>query len=211
MLQHPALQELYRPSKEAITKEWLQDFNLDHLLNKNNPSNKKDKEVTCLTLDFISDRHSRHVREIIKRYDFPIRVTFKPAHFLKIALKNKMKTKHINCKICDILPDNLSCNDRFLVYQFTCWLCKAVYIGETCRPFNRRYKEHQKSLEKQDDKSALSSHVKTAHSGDVLTIASFDLQIMRKCSSPMATRLAEVRSIIDSRPSLNRKHEIAAL
>ena len=168
---------------------------------------------TCLNLDFISDRHTRYVHKILNKYDFSIRLFNKPGQMTKVALKDRCKSshKHQDCEVCDHLPKNFVCNDRFIVYKFTCQICNQFYIGETCRPFYARYLEHKRSLNKRDDKSALSCHINSVHNGVCTDISKFHLQIINKCDTPVSTRLAEARAISIQRPALNRKHEIAAL
>ena len=126
--------------------------------------------------------------------------------YLKDSLKKKKKIeKHLNCDICSHLPDRFSCSDRFLVYKFTCKYCNDFYIGETSRPFKCRYKEHNRSLNFNDEKSALSCHAKVMHSSLIFTIKSFDLDILSRWRTPVETRLAEARAIDHLRPQLNRK------
>ena len=107
--------------------------------------------------------------------------------------------------MCDFLPTQLSCLDRFLVYKFTCKYCLDFYIGETSRPFKYRFKEHARSLNLKDDKSALSTNAKVVHSSVQLTIEDFDLHIVSRWKTPIETRLAEARAIDWFRPPLNRK------
>ena len=42
-----------------------------------------------------------------------------------------------------------------VVYESDCDVCGEVYVGETGRYLGERIAEHQKSMEKQDQKSAL--------------------------------------------------------
>ena len=122
--------------------------------------------------------------------------------------KNVVK-KHENCTICDHLPRNFNCNDRFLVYQFTCKYCSAFYIGETIRPFFNRYKEHERSLRHGNFTSALSEHALKAHDQLSVAICSFDLEILHRCRNAVEARLVEARAIRTRGPPLNRKHEKA--
>ena len=108
-------------------------------------------------------------------------------------------------EICDALPLQFFCFDRFLVYKFECKTCKNFYIGETSRPFHFRYKEHHKSsLQKKDLKSALAEHAILCPS---FIISDFKLSILSRCRSPVETRLTEARDIDFLRPEINRRHE----
>ena len=169
---------------------------------------KIDKRSTCLTLDFVNDGLSRKINKIMKKYNFPARVIHKPAKSLaKIFKDKKHKEKHDNCRICDHLPNNFTCEDRFLVYKFTCKYCSHFYIGETSRPFSCRYKEHERSIKQKSLTSALAEHAHEAHNNRSIFITDFDLDILRRCRAPVETRLAEARAITVQRPQLNRKHE----
>jgi len=169
-----------------------------------------DKKKTALSLDFVSDSLNRKINSIIKKYNLQVRLISKPARSLKQIFKkhNDHKiNKHENCAICEHLPEEFNCNDRFLVYQFTCKYCSDFYIGETSRPFYNRYKEHARSLNNGNFISALSEHASKAHKSTSPSIRSFDLEILRHCKNAVEARLAEARAITARGPPLNRKHE----
>jgi hypothetical protein len=178
--------------------------------NKNKKAEQNGNNNIFLKLDFVNDRLSRKIRNIVKKYDFPIQLINKPSKNLNQMLnthKNRNVSKHENCSTCDHLPVDFSCVDRFLVYKFQCQLCNQLYIGETSRPFHYRYKEHMRSLNIKDKKSALSQHALDIHKQANLTIADFSLSILYKCRSPVETRLTEARAISIYGPNINRKNE----
>ena len=70
-----------------------------------------------------------------------------------------------------------------------------------------RYKEHMRSLQNKDDKSALSQHVREAHADCDNRDVKFTTDIIQQCSTPIETRLTEAKTIDRLRPSLNRRHE----
>jgi len=162
-----------------------------------------------IKLDFISDRLSRKINKIIEKYDFNVRLINKPANNLKTLLNSRASTasKHKNCDPCNLLPDSFNCTVKYVVYKFTCKSCNRFYIGETCRPFYLRYREHRNSVNSKDFKSALSEHIITMHRNEELNLSNFDLQIVSKCKSPVETRLTEAREITNHRDLINRKHE----
>ncbi|MEL7309436.1 MAG: hypothetical protein AAGK05_17325, partial [Pseudomonadota bacterium] len=161
----------------------------------------------CLVLDFISDRLNRKINTIVKKYDMKVRVINKPSTNTQIAINQNSnhKSKHPDCEICESLPNQYMCSDRFLVYKFTCNICQNFYIGQTSRPFSVRFKEHMRSVHNRDNKSALSQHVTEAHKNQ--SSVTFKCDVIKKCFSPLDTRLIEARAIDCLRPSLNRKHE----
>ena len=175
---------------------------------KNKISEKQKEKATLLELEFISDSCNRKINKILKKYDFKIQLASKPAKYLKHCLgEGPHFKKHENCDLCFNLPDRFRCDDRFLVYRFTCEECKAFYIGETCRPFKIRYSEHARSLNLNNKISALSEHAAKEHPSKIMKITDFSVNIIRKCRNPLETRLAEATAIGRFRPQLNRKHE----
>ena len=161
-----------------------------------------------LQLDFINDSCNRKINKIIDKYDFEIKLASKPAKQLKHCFNKRPPCqKHDNCEVCLSLPDTICCDDKFLVYKFTCKYCQNFYIGETCRPFQMLYLEHKKSLNSKNNISALTEHATRSHSDVGVTIADFDLDIVKKCNSPLDTRLSEAIAIDRLRPQLNRRHE----
>jgi len=161
-----------------------------------------------LQMDFVNDSCNRKINAILKKYNFKIKLASKPAKYLKHCLGGWYPTKkHDNCNVCQKLPERFRCDDRFLVYKFTCIHCNQFYIGETCRPFKLRFYEHTRSLELGNKISALSEHAIACRSGVNTTISDFDLQIVKKCADPLTTRLTEAKIIDNQRPPLNRKHE----
>ena len=194
--------------KKRLVNNGFKKVNFTKTLPKSQKKNSS-SDMTCLTLDYLSDKHCRLIKNRLKKYSVPIRLVSKPSRFLKQCFNSKNVRKHVNCSICEHLPNDFTCNDRLLVYKFTCKFCNEYYIGETSRPFAQRYKEHSRSLQNQDDKSALSCHLKSVHQDQLAKIADFDLEILARCQTPVATRLAEARLITNLRPKLNRKFEKA--
>ncbi|KAI8477848.1 Cartilage matrix protein [Branchiostoma belcheri] len=70
------------------------------------------------------------------------------------------------------------------VYKISCEMCGEVYVGETERSLGERTDEHQKSVDRQDGKSALSQHeLKAGHrvtNGPILDIVKIIDQESRK-------------------------------
>ena len=50
-----------------------------------------------------------------------------------------------------------------VVYEITCELCKATYIGSTVRVLYERAKEHLASAKNKTKASAMGKHCKTCH------------------------------------------------
>ena len=75
----------------------------------------------------------------------------------KVVFKKQKTIKNIlnaNGK----MPSTISSGPKGSVYRVAC-SCDASYIGETGRPLEIRIKEHKKSVENKDQKSAISEHL----------------------------------------------------
>ena len=193
-----------------LYKNGFKNVNFEKILkgkNKNKP-NKCDDPVFLQTI-FINDRFTKNVNKIIGHYNFPVKVISKPNKKLSQCFIAKKRTKHVNCKICDHLPDKYRCDDRYVVYKLTCNICKKSYIGETSRPFHLRLDEHKRSITNSDNKSALADHARIDHCDEPMTFDHFQFDLIAKFRNPVETRIGEARLINFHRPELNRRHEMA--
>ena len=48
----------------------------------------------------------------------------------------------IVCKLRDCPIKQIRCTTSYVIYEVTCKICKATYIGSTIRPLHDRAKEH---------------------------------------------------------------------
>jgi hypothetical protein len=123
--------------------------------NTHRPRNHRESLIdTSTPKAFISLPYIKGTSEIISRIlqPYDIRVAHKPISTLRQIL-TKVKDR-----------DNP--NDRVgAVYKIECNDCEATYIGETGRSFNTRQGEHQKAVQKQDNRNNIAMHyTKTGHS-----------------------------------------------
>ena len=171
------------------------DFTVDKS-NKNKKKKQYTKYKANLTLDFVSDRTNKQIHKLMDKYDIKANLISKPNKSLSSALNNKSKNeKHKNCHLCNVLNSNYRCNDRFIVYKFTCKLCTEFYIGKSSRPFYLRYAEHRNSINAGNKVSALSDHLLQKHQSHTGSIDYFDVQIIDKCRDPVDTTFSESRQI----------------
>ena len=96
-------------------------------------------------------------------------------------------------------------NPRGCIYQIPC-NCGQQYIGETLRPINTRVKEHQTSVTKLDQKSAISEHI-INHQAQ--TIQWEAIKILSTNNNNWRQRkLQEAIDIKRQRPTINRDQGI---
>ena len=179
--------------KKKLEKNGYRKFKTKLKINKK--TEEDNEKAAILQLDFISDSCNRKINRILNKYDFNIKLVSKPAKYLKQTLRRSPDmNKHDHCDVCDHLPDRFRCDDKYLVYKFTCKYCNEFYIGETCRPFKLRYSEHRRSLASKNKTIALAEHA-IRHRDVNVTITDFSLEILQKCTDPLQTRLSEATAI----------------
>ena len=93
----------------------------------------------------------------------------------------------------DPIPNDLK---HFQVYKFTCGSCSSSYIGETCRHFKTRIKEHIKK----DNKSFSSIYTLLQHA---LTHNSLCFKIIDKANSKFDLEIKVALHINWRKPNLN--------
>ena len=171
---------------------------------------KQGANKTPLIMNFINDKTSRKINQLIHKYDLDVQLISKPGPNLQQILNKQQASKqlHQNCDICKRLQKKYNCEQRFVVYEFRCKLCNKCYIGQTARPFYFRYREHQYSINKSNDNSALSQHLITEHASTDKTINNFYLSFLELYRTPVDCKLGEAMWIRTRQPTLNRKEEL---
>ena len=175
-------------------------------------------DSTILTLPYINESLIRRVNRITDKYDFDIKVIFKPNKYLSDCFHLKeQRDEHQNCAVCHHL-ENGSCEEKNVVYRFVCKRCQNQYIGQTNRPFYQRYTEHKNSIIKGNkanniqntlsQHSALLQHMLEKHPQQQASINQYKVQIIHRTNDPIRCRLAEAREIKKSTPEINRKTEL---
>lgn len=180
--------------------------------NKNKTHNAKNNSITSmptLSLGFVGESFVRKINKIKNKYDIPVRITSKPGRKLATALQQRNVNK-CTCDICNNINPKYNCKSKHIVYDFECKLCNQNYIGQTCRPFHVRYKEHERSLKNEDKKSALSDHSLKYHRDRVMTINDFSYSILDQQQTAITTRVAESRCIATNKPQINRRQEVTS-
>lgn len=206
----PQMQAMaFKKLGNRLRNNGYKNVNFQKILN-NQKTPHNDNDRVFLQTDFITDRFNKKINKIMNQYDFPVKVISKPNKKLSQVFRaaTQKNPKHDNCNVCSALPDNYGCNDRFIIYKFTCNTCHKCYIGETCRPFYQRFDEHRRSLQKRDNKSALSEHMNKDHPIGVPDIQNFQLCVLSRQKTPIETRIKEAQIINQARPQLNRKAEM---
>ena len=129
-------------------KEGLSVSRRERTVNQNTNGTDKPKRSGYVVLPYMKGTTERLKRAYAKHN---ISLFSKPGYTLRNAL---VRPK-------DPLEKEEKCG---VVYKIDCGVCQATYIGETERSLASRIPEHQKSVDINNSKSALSQHqVKTGH------------------------------------------------
>ena len=180
----------------------------------NHKKNSKVDKVFNFRLPYISEACNRKIKNLINKYKLPIRIINKLGLPLHTGLNNKQdKNKYRctdSCNICKNLQNKYSCNDRYIIYKYTCNLCHEFYVGRTCRKFNIRHKEHARSINNKNNSSALSEHLINEHSDEEGGINMYTVDFIGRRHNSRDTAITEAFYINKLQPSLNRKHELPA-
>ena len=71
-----------------------------------------------------------------------------------------------DCPVCSTGGKG-PCDGESVTYEIKCIQCNSVYVGETARSAYTRGKEHTKSLNNKEERSALWKHCKEKHNSEV--------------------------------------------
>lgn len=180
------------------------DFNKKYKKRRNKKEKRENK--ANLMIPFINDACHRRIKKVMNKYNVPGNLISKPNVSLEKFFRNKPKmTKDCGCEICKEVGPKYSCEDRYVVYQYTCKTCNEKYIGKTARPFKIRHQEHKSSIKNNTSNSALAQH-RSKHS--INGIQGFKIQFLSKKSNTRDTTIEESKHIRNHKPEINRKHEI---
>ena len=89
------------------------------------------EEKVCLKIPYVSEFVSYEILRYIRKRKLPINVIFTPRNKLRDILcesrpLDKLNCFQSNCKICELLEDNVKCTTSHPVYQITCKICIAA-------------------------------------------------------------------------------------
>ena len=165
---------------------------VNHTINSTlNPTAKTPRQQSApftISIPFIGPT-SHHIRRLLKQ-QANIDVTFQRGNTIQNLLQATGRPKTSQKQ-----------DPAGVVYQIDCD-CGDTYVGETCRPFTHRLKEHQASVRKQDSKSAIADHIRD-HPDH--TINWNNIKILEKNKTDFKIRkLLEALHIKKIQPAINR-------
>ena len=91
-----------------------------------------------------------------------------------------------------------------VVYETTCSLCGAKYIGECIRPVRERFLEHRRAAYRRDNDNPVGIHFRKFHPFDVLPETPITCKILQRCRDHVSRKLSETLLIKEKHPAMNK-------
>ena len=110
------------------------------------------------------------------------------------------------CNTCRRLQ-NGRCTDKNVVYELSCTLCGAKYIGESKRPLRLRYNEHLRCAANETQLTPIGDHFSECHAGmskaEKLADPPLEVRILKKTRDHPDRKITESLYIRERKPGLN--------
>ena len=118
-----------------------------------------------------NSRLRKEYQKEIKQQGFNIKVVEKAGIAIKRLLQKSdpfkpRQCEREDCPVCSTGGKG-PCDGESVTYEIKCIQCNSVYVGETARSAYTRGKEHTKSLNNKEERSALWKHCKEKHNSEV--------------------------------------------
>ena len=171
------------------------------------------EEKVCLKIPYVSEFVSYEILRYIRKRKLPINVMFTPGNKLRDTLcklrpLDKLNCFQSNCKICDLLEDNVKCTFSHPVYQITGKICREKYCGESSRTLHERLSEHLRHASHPNKASykeqALATHYRECHPG---MPPSLSFKLLHTEPNTIMRKIHEALIISNIKPSMNDKNE----
>ena len=171
------------------------------------------EEKACLKIPYVSEFVSYEILRYIRKRKLPINVIFTPGNKLRDILcksrpLDKLNCFQSNCKICELLEDNVKCTTLHPVYQIICKICREKYCGESSRTLHERLSEHLRYASQPNKASykeqALATHYRECHPG---MPPSLSFKLLHTEPNTIMRKIHEALIISNIKPSMNDKNE----
>ena len=146
--------------------------------------NNDDSSTVRISLPFKDQVAANAVRKQLRDLSHKIGPTLQPV-FVSKKLGQDLRPKEIKPSIV---------NKQCVVYQFSCDLCDADYVGYTARHLHQRIAEHKNS--------AIGRHFLEAHGNNNL-LRENQFTVLRKCQSKFDCLVFKMLFIKKLKPNLN--------
>ena len=163
---------------------------INNFLFRNSSANKAernndDSSIIRISLPFKDQVAANAVRKQLRDVSYKIGPTLQPVFVSKNLLGQDLKPKEIKPSIV---------NNHCVVFDFSCDLCDADYVGYTARHLHQRIAEHKNS--------AIGRHFLEAHGNNNL-LKENQFTVLRKCQGKFEFLIFEMLFIKNLKPNLN--------
>ena len=152
--------------KSGYDKILLNSNIIDALQPRNSPKNKPQTEPKyILKIPYINEAHTRVMRKIVKECDIDARVVVTAGKSLN-TLISPPTTLECGSDQCTLCTNDIPCNTNHYGYKFQCNNCPSTdetYIGCSRRNVENRFKNHEGSVRRFNDRTSLGQHMIAAH------------------------------------------------
>jgi len=173
----------------------------------NKTQDKPDR--TYITLPFVDDELCREVERKVRASGLPCIVSW----VNKGSLKRQLTRSDIRGPTCPIkrgvcIPCksglDQTCATNNAVYQVSCNLCPATYVGECIRPVRERFFDHRRAVFRRDINNPVGLHFRSQHGYDVLPEVPITGKVLCKCHGHVERKVKETMFIRDLKPVMNK-------
>ena len=175
------------------------------------------KEKCLLKGPYLEENLNRELEDIARKQGLEIKAINGRASRIVDIAKPKPNVKKRDCqktvcRVCNILGEKYSCQNRNLVYCMECGNCEEKYIGKTDNTIEARYYQHRMGFNRRDTKNPLTRHVNEKHQNMDLDMNNWKLSILEKGNGdPVVTALKEAHCIEKKKPEINKRRECRTL
>lgn len=161
---------------------------------------------------FISDKFLQELHQLITKSGLPISlIVIPPPNLKKLLTRSRQyenQCEKENCLICEVNKPG-DCKTKGTVYQLECE-CGEIYIGETGRPLEVRWHEHEAALKNPGAKSycdkPLALHRSQHHANKPMP--TITVKVLHHESDTKRRGILEATEIKEKKPSMNRRQEM---
>jgi hypothetical protein len=104
--------------------------------NKAKRTKKEPLYIPALSIPYISSAFTKDIKRAVQRSNLNVRIVQRPQRSLKsLQVESRPNDKECKnakkCPICRTSSSPIKCSQKDTLYQLSCDLCGASYIGET--------------------------------------------------------------------------------
>lgn len=174
---------------------------------------RPDREATgVLLLPYVDETVLCKVKQVARKSGLNVNVASYTPDTLKRKLVHSSLTDppcpsgNRTCNTCKMIKKG-KCTDKNVVYELTCRLCGATYIGESKRPLRLRYNEHLRCAVNETKLTPIGDHFESCHKeipkADKLADPPLEVKVLMKTKDHPDIKIVESLCIRNKKPRLN--------